>query len=258
MSEATATPADRPEQTHQVAEFKHDKPAVGVPLRSQRPVRVRLGAGFLDPALGHWPAARGHVARRPRQLGVDAGVSSLGQHAVQRRLRRQADLLGGRRRNAHARCAAVDAHNGWVRAVAVSPDGNLLATSRQRQPGEAVERGRRAAGRRAGRSCASRVQRRASIPRRPVVVSGDLKGVVRELGYRQRRRAAPVRRRGASGSTTRASAPISAACAASPSAPTASNWPAAASPKCPTPSPASARRWSWCSISNPVRKCSRW
>jgi WD40 repeat protein len=73
----------------------------------------------------------------------------------------------------------IEAHNGWVRAVAVSPDGALLATAGNDHlvklwnalDGQLVD---------VLAGHAHHVYNVAFHPKLPVIISGDLKGVVRE------------------------------------------------------------------------------
>ena len=178
------TPADRhqpnaePQQTHAVGEFKHTSPLLAA---ASIPADSSCSPRRYDNTIQRWQSGlgQGHAAGGSRQLGAGAGVSSLGQHALQRRLRWPRDLVGRQRPRRRSRCARSKPISGWVRAVAVSPDGKLLATCGN---DNLVKLWNAADGTPLGECFghANHVYNVAFHPDGRRLVSGDLKGVVRE------------------------------------------------------------------------------
>ena len=249
---ASTPPAGQidPAQTRLVQELKHTSPLIGCRFD---PTGRFVFAGAQD----NTSAALGPGDRqedrpdRPRELGPRPGVPTRRTDSLQRRLRRP-DLAGRRRRDAAPPSQTIDAHDGWVRAVAVSPDGKLLATLRQRQPRQALVRRRRQAGARVRRPRSARLQRRLSS-RRPAPGLGDLQGVVKHWDLAER---TPSRA---------SSTPASCTSTTRPSGPTIGGIRSMAfsrdgSPaglrrhhrRDATPSPASASRWWCCSTGRPA------
>jgi WD40 repeat protein len=177
-----ATAADNtnqvePQQTHQVAEFKHDSPLLACRFDSSGQFvfgsaqdntiqRWHIASGKATPLVGHdsWV----------RALAVHPSGSTLYSGGYDGRLIWWPVSVESPQPE-----RAIEAHRGWVRAVAVSPDGKLLATAGNDNlvkiwnaaDGAAVSEC-------FGHDC--HVYNVAFHPSRGTIVSGDLKGGVRE------------------------------------------------------------------------------
>ena len=176
MSEATATPVIAPEQTHQVAEFKHESPLLACRFD---PTGKFVFASAQDFSIQRWELASG---KKTSLVGHGSWVWTLAFHPTAGTL-----YSGGydgklifweAAAETPTPARTIDAHNGWVRAVAVSPDGNLLATSGN---DNLVKLWNAADGTLVDvlTGHAHHVYNVAFHPRLPIVVSGDLKGVIR-------------------------------------------------------------------------------
>ena len=275
---AIPMPADRPHAARVEREFKHARPLIGcrfdptgrflfASAEDNTIQRFDLLTGTKTALAGHASWVRGHgVRRRHATFAADAvaavergcaGVPGGGVGAGGRRPRRSrtrsrsspatttASSSGGRATPTTPKpLRSVAAHDGWVRAVAVSPDGKTVATcgndhlvklwsAADGAPLRTLD----------GHDC--HVYNVAFHPDGTRLVSADLKGVVKDWDLktgsvrpRPRREGAAQVRPGVPGRHRRRSR-------AWRSTPTARSWRAAASRTCRTPSPASATRW-WC------------
>ena len=177
MSDATDTPKIEPQQTHQVAEFKH-----GSPLLTCRfdPSGQFVFASAQDFSIQRWDLAAGKVTPLS---GHESWVWNLAFHPSGSTLYSVGydgrlifwDATSEAPKPQHT----IEAHDGWVRAVAVSPDGNLLATCGN---DHLVKLWDATDGRHVDTLAghAHHVYNVAFDPVRPVLISGDLKGVVCE------------------------------------------------------------------------------
>ena len=147
--------ASRPDQGEtRPARWKHASPLIGCRFdpsgRSCSPCPGRTLQRFdLSPGkaafAGHasWvrgmafvPRRRGHHSAAvtptysdwPAGWALGGAAQATAVHARLGRLPRQADLVGRRRRRAAAAASSGCSPRGWVRAVAVSPDGKTLAS----------------------------------------------------------------------------------------------------------------------------------
>ena len=131
-NEKTAKPASPalppidPTKTRQVQELKHGSPLIGCRFD---PTGRFVFAGAQDNSIQRWELATG---KKTVLAGHKSWVRGLAFHVTSKTL-----LSGDYRGKVLAwqfdadtpkPLRTIDAHKGWVRAVAVSPDGKLLAT----------------------------------------------------------------------------------------------------------------------------------
>jgi WD40 repeat protein len=166
-----------PDKTHQVGEFKHAAPLLACRFD---PSGQFVFASSHDFSIQRWHLASGKVAPLAAH---GSWVWSLAFHPSGSTL--YSAGYDGRviwwdatAENPQA-VRNLEAHQGWVRAVTVSPDGNLLATAGN---DNLVKLWSAADGTHLATLAghAHHVYNVAFHPTRPVVISGDLKGVVRE------------------------------------------------------------------------------
>ncbi len=166
-----------PAQTHQAGEFKYQAPLLTCRFD---PSGQHVFATSEDFSIQRWNLADGKVTPL---AGHQSWVWSLAFHPSGSTL--YSGGYDGRLIFWDASAAApapartIAAHDGWVRAVAVSPDGNLLATAGN----DNLVKIWNAADGAHVLSCVgheNHVYNVAFHPTRPVIISGDLKGVVRE------------------------------------------------------------------------------
>ncbi|MGD9720654.1 MAG: WD40 repeat domain-containing protein [Pirellulales bacterium] len=165
-----------PQQTHQVAEFKYASPLLACRLH---PSGQFVFASAQDFSIQRWSLADGKATPL---AGHESWVWSLACHPSGSTLYSAGYdgklIFWEATAEAPKPARTIAAHEGWVRAVAVSPDGNLLATCGNDNlvrlwnaaDGQLVD---------VFAGHAHHVYNVAFHPSLPVVVSGDLKGVVR-------------------------------------------------------------------------------
>lgn len=177
MSDAADAAKIDPKQTHKVAEFKHTSPLLTCRFD---PAGGHVFASAQDFSIQRWALADGKVTPL---AGHESWVWSLAFHPTGTTL--YSAGYDGRLIfwNAASETpepqSTIEAHDGWVRAVAVSPDGNLVATCGN---DHLVKLWNAADGRHVDTLAghAHHVYNVAFDPVRPVLVSGDLHGEVRE------------------------------------------------------------------------------
>jgi WD40 repeat protein len=171
-----ATKAE-PQQTHMLAELKHTCPLLACRFD---PTGQAVFATAEDNTIQRWHLASGKATPL---AGHDSWVRALAFHPTAGTL--YSGGYDGRLVSWEAAAEApqplrsVEAHRGWIRAVAVSPDGKLLATCGN----DNLVKIWSAADGTLVQQCAghaNHVYNVAFHPQRSVVVSGDLKGVVKE------------------------------------------------------------------------------
>jgi WD40 repeat protein len=174
---ASDGPKAVPQDTHLVAEFKHASPLLSCRFD---PSGQFVFATAYDNTIQRWHLASGKVAPL---VAHDSWVRALAFHPSGSTL--YSGGYDGRviwweiTSEAPAAARTIEAHQGWVRAVAVSPDGNLLATCGN---DNLVKIWSATDGTLFG-DCighANHVYNVAFHPDGRTLVSGDLKGVVRE------------------------------------------------------------------------------
>jgi WD40 repeat protein len=166
-----------PQQTHLVGEFKHTCPLLSCRFDASGQF---VFATAYDCTIQRWHLASGTATAL---AGHDSWVRALAFHPSGSTL--YSGGYDGRviwweaTSEAPQAQRTVEAHQGWVRAVAVSPDGNLLATCGN---DNLVKLWNAADGTPLGDFVghANHVYNVAFHPTLPTIISGDLKGVVRE------------------------------------------------------------------------------
>jgi WD40 repeat protein len=170
-------PKIEPRETHQVGEFKHASPLLACRFD---PSGQFVFASAHDFSIQRWALAGGKVTPLVAHqswvwtLAFHPSASALYSGSYDGRL-----IFWDATAEAPAPLRTIEAHEGWLRAVAVSPDGNLLATAGN---DNLVKIWSTADGAHL-QTCfghANHVYNVAFHPTLPRVVSGDLKGVVRE------------------------------------------------------------------------------
>lgn len=177
MTTPTDGPKIEPQQTHQVAEFKQASPLLACRFD---PSGQFVFASAHDFSIQRWHLATGKVTPL---VGHESWVWSLAFHPSASTL--YSGGYDGRlifwdaTAETPSPQRTIAAHDGWVRAVAVSPDGNLLATVGNDR---LVKLWQAADGAHVDTLVghAHHVYNVAFHPTRPVLVSADLKGIVRE------------------------------------------------------------------------------
>lgn len=172
----TAPNADPP-QTHQVHEFKHASPLLACRFD---PKGENVFASAQDMSIQRWNLGSGKVTPL---LGHESWVWTLAFHPTTGTL--YSGSYDGRvlfwdsAAETPTPTRTLEAHQGWVRTVKVSPDGNLLATCGN---DNLVRLWNAADGAHLSTLAghANHVYNIAFHPTLPRLVSGDLKGVVRE------------------------------------------------------------------------------
>ncbi len=176
-SPTTPTTVAEPNKTHMVGEFKHTCPLLACRFD---PSGQFVFATAHDNTIQRWHLASGKAAPL---VGHDSWVRALAFHPTSGTL--YSGGYDGRvifwpaTADAPQPLRTLEAHNGWVRAVAVSPDGNLLATCGN----DNLVKLWNAADGAPLMECfghANHVYNLAFHPHGKTLVSGDLKGVVRE------------------------------------------------------------------------------
>lgn len=177
MNPAPATPTAEPTKTHMLSEFKYTTPLLACRFD---PLGQFVFATAQDNTIQRWHIASGKATPL---AGHDSWVRAMAFHPSAGAL--YSGGYDGRviwwetAAEAPQPQRTIEAHNGWVRAVAVSPDGNLLATCGNDR---LVKIWNTSDGTQIQEffGHTSHVYNLVFHPTRPVVVSGDLKGVVRE------------------------------------------------------------------------------
>jgi WD40 repeat protein len=173
-------PADKPQpdptQTHQVQELKHNSPLLGCRID---PSGQYVFAGAQDNTLQRWELASGKRTALEGHKSWTRGLAFVAKDKV---------LLSG---DYNGRISwwqldaetptplrSIDAHDGWVRELAVSPDGKQLASCGN----DRLVKLWNVADGKPVRECAghgSHVYNVAFHPDGTQLVSGDLKGVIK-------------------------------------------------------------------------------
>jgi len=174
---AADSPKADPRATHAVGEFKHTSPLLSCRFD---PSGQFVFATAYDNTIQRWHLASGKATPLAahdswvRALAFHPSASTLYSGGYDGRV-----IFWEATSEAPAPRLTLEAHQGWVRALAVSPDGNLLATCGN---DNLVKLWNAADGTPLGDCCghANHVYNVAFHPQGRSLVSGDLKGVVRE------------------------------------------------------------------------------
>jgi WD40 repeat protein len=174
---AAGTAKAEPQQTHLLVEFKYTSPLLNCRFD---PLGPFMFATAQDNTILRWHIASGKATPL---AGHDSWVRALAFHPTASTF--YSGGYDGRviwwetAAETPQPQRTIEAHHGWVRAVAVSPDGNLLATCGN----DNLVKIWNAADGTLLKECfghANHVYTVAFHPQRAIIVSGDLKGVVKE------------------------------------------------------------------------------